>query len=52
LCGISVEQDVPRASQRGHLGEGLQRADLVVGVHHGDQDGVRTYGLFEVGRIE
>jgi hypothetical protein len=43
---------VPPAGERGNLGQRLQRADLVVGVHRGDQDGVRTQRLLELRRVK
>ena len=44
LHGVGVEQDALLPAQRTDLLDGLDRADLVVGVHDGDQRGVRPYG--------
>ena len=48
LDGVGMEGDVPVPGDRPCLGHGLDGADLVVGVHHGDEDGVFAYGRFQV----
>ena len=44
LRGVAVQEDAGFARDAGDLGDRLDRADLVVGVHHRDEDGVRPDG--------
>ena len=46
------EQDVARTGERGYLGQRLQRADLVVGVHHRNQHRVWPQGPLELGQVQ
>jgi hypothetical protein len=52
LGGIGVEDDAPGLGELADLGDGLDGADLVIGEHHRDQDGLRRDGLFELGRVD
>ena len=50
LHGVGVEGDALFAAERADLGDGLHRADLVVGEHHRDEAGVgadRGLDVFE-----
>ena len=52
LRRVGVEQDAAGARQAADRGERLQHADLVVGGHHADQDGLRLDGRFERREID
>ncbi len=41
LDGVAVEEDAALAAETADLGDGLERAHLVVGRHHGDEDRLR-----------
>lgn len=45
LCAIDMKQGTLFATQRAELWNGLNRADLIVGVHHTHEQGVRVNGL-------
>ena len=48
LHGVRVKQDAPRAADRADLGNGLDRADLVVGVHDRHKTGVVPNGVCDL----
>ena len=49
LHGVGVEQGAVASSDRGQVGDRLDGADLVVGVHDGDDGGLRRENAFERG---
>lgn len=48
LHSIGMEQDDPLTSNTSNLLNGLDRTDLIVGIHHGDKAGVRADGRFNL----
>ena len=52
LHGVGVEQRAAGVGDGGELGDRLDGADLVVGVHHRDQRGAVGDGGREGGRID
>ena len=52
LDGIGVEDDPASTTDGADLGDRLDGADLVVGVHDRDQGGVLVNGRLDVGRVD
>ncbi len=52
LGSIGVQAHSGRADDPGDLGDRLNGADLVVGVHDGHQDRIRAQGRLDCGRID
>ena len=50
--GVGVEEDVAGPADGGDLGHGLDRPDLAVGRHDGDEDRVLGQGLVHLGRVD
>ena len=48
LHRVGVEEDVALVAEFADLADGLDDADLVVGVHDADEDGVVVHGALEV----
>ena len=48
---VCVHKNALLAGQFGDVADGLDGADLVVGVHDGDQDGVGSDGGVHIGRV-
>jgi hypothetical protein len=48
LCGVGVEEDASLARDLADLADGLDRAHLVVRVHHGDEQGLGRDGPADV----
>ena len=48
LHGVRMEEDATRAAERADRGDWLDGADLVVGRHDGDEEGVGPQGLLDL----
>ena len=51
LYGIRMEQNAPLFCDGPDLSDGLYGADLIIGKHDADQDGIRPHSLSELSRI-
>ena len=52
LDGIGVEVDVGFGGNVADFGEGLNHAELIVGLHHGDENGLGAKSMAKIAEID